>query len=922
MKKVYLLITAALLLLSSSAFAKVIAMVGDQGFDTDDYSSYPYASALNAALAASSETDPAVVQTDFWLDAYFGYTGYLDLNGKTINSYYSMFQVKNGTLNIDGEGILNYYGGSSAIWVIGSKKDEANYSVVNIGKDVTIDCKGDGYAISIDRVTRINDKGKTVTDGITVIRNGAEKKNVGASLGVVVNVNGTLNAPYIMTINGNTQVVAGDLIEGVTVVNLPTINISKTAKLTTTIDDDAIYAAGYGIWNINGTITGGTGIYAKSGIFNISDATITATGGFAAPNINNNGGDPTGDAIILDANKNYAGNIVLNITNSELTSSNGYAVQEALTNKTTTNANAFYIDDKSSFAGTLGSIHLSDDFHKALVDGVNSSGDWVDNGVKGGKYSAKPEIVADGYEVVELPNSYPFLYGVVAKTQTSYESETIEAGTYEEKTVTRGKELVIKYGRTVTIGTLTIGDEASYPARVRVEAGGVLIVGNIIFNNNKGVESLLLEADGIHGTGVLLFNDNTLVQPLGSVELYAKCRALDQTSKIYSFQHFGIPMFSEGSSIEKNAQVAYATWNLRNGWQKTSSDVVLSNGPWSGANFTANTSYAGSILKFSGNLVGNADANFGLASSEYGYKCFANSYTAPMSMAEFIMAAKDVKGFDGTIWVYDTDAKGFGQYVYAEASEDELGIAPMQAFFMSHLSSSDDAFTFNYNAGVKDFYTESGTAKAADATVENKGKITISDGNSTATLSLYEGESFSDEFDWGYDGYQMETGDIKIYIAQADKNYSSFATNSFDGKEITIVSQNATDITMSFSKLGGKAFKLTDKASGSEVEVGSESTYRFTVAPNSTVVRFTLGEGEVAANEAESDSAINVWLANNILNISGAAEGDAIEVINLAGVKVLSAIATADAIQMISFSGIASGAYIVKVGTTTVKVIK
>ena len=62
--------------------------------------------------------------------------------------------------------------------------------------------------------------------------------------------------------------------------------------------------------------------------------------------------------------------------------------------------------------------------------------------------------------------------------------------------------------------------------------------------------------------------------------------------------------------------------------------------------------------------------------------------------------------------------------------------------------------------------------------------------------------------------------------------------------------------------------------------------------------------------------------ANNILNISGAAEGDAIEVINLAGVKVLSAIATADAIQMISFSGIASGAYIVKVGTTTVKVIK
>ena len=83
-----------------------------------------------------------------------------------------------------------------------------------------------------------------------------------------------------------------------------------------------------------------------------------------------------------------------------------------------------------------------------------------------------------------------------------------------------------------------------------------------------------------------------------------------------------------------------------------------------------------------------------------------------------------------------------------------------------------------------------------------------------------------------------------------------------------------------------------------------------------------MGIKTVAAHSEADANAINVWVANNALNIAGAAEGDAIELINLAGVRVLSATATGEAVQSISLSGIASGAYIVKAGAATVKVIK
>jgi hypothetical protein len=861
-------------------------------FNTNGYGLYTYEG--NATINISN----CIVSGTGCL--IFNYIGFVNIDNAEIASnsnIKSVVKVNNGELNVTGKSIIQSSTENAAIALFGSvDKNVANYSNLTIGKDVTVNAP-DGWGIGIFGENN-------------------------AAYGVHVNIDGSVTSKSGITINGTVNKTEG---------NVPVINIGDNAVITGGCGDDAaIYAAGYGIWDIGAaTLKAGTPIYAKAGQININGAKIEACGEYAEPVANSNGFNGTGDGIIIDSHKSYAGDVILSIQGeTTITSANGYAIQEALTKMDNTKAIGLTIVG-GSFAGAKGSVKLSDEFAKALADGSTAEGKWTLNAVTGGKYTSRPTAVADGYEVVEVSGAFPFLYGVVEKTATSYTTNYFEdKAEYLNFTVARGNEYVVRTGHTVNIGTLTIGDDASYPARVRVQPKGTLVVGDVVINNSKGAESLIVESD-VTGYGVLLFNSNTMTNPLGTVEMYSHARVLNAENNQYLFQHFGLPVYSGGAYITKNVPTAYSAWDIKKGWGYVSSDVVLNNGPWTGSNEVPNNTYAGSMFSFSGALVGNSDAEYNISSSEYGYKCFANSYSAPMSMTEFMEQYNNPDVTDGTVWVfkasdYEKRGKEFVQWVYADAADENAAIDPLQAFFVLHQSSTDDSFTVNYKDAVYDFNKGlNGNVKSADAvTVDNKGKITITDGNSTATLNLYESQDLSDDFDMNYDGYQMETGNIQIYISLGGKKWSSFGSNSFDGKEITIVSKEASQITMSFSKLGGKAFKLTDMASGAEVEVGSDKTYTFTVEPNATAVRFKLGEGEVSANEADANEAVNIWSNNGrIFVANNVAEAD-IEIINLSGVKVASAKANGDAVQAVSVSNLASGVYVVRVGNAAAKIVK
>lgn len=912
-----------MLLVCSQAHALLIATVGETEFNSDtySYSAYPNLYALYFALQASGAQNlPAVIQNDFQLEGYANYpSGTIDLNGHTISSNSYVLSVKGSKVNLIGSGSI-ISNDNIAILMYGTNTDVEEYSVLNVGKDVKI------YAPS--------------GSGIVIFGyNYSKTPDCYSAYGVVLNLEGKIHSKsYGITTNGN--------IRG-TGVNVPKINIASTSEIKNLSDEEwidestkcgnkvikgmycGIYAAGYAEWNIKGNITASTPIYSKSGTIRVDGAKIHAIGNYYEPLAYGNGACTTGDAIIMDSHESYPGNIILQVVgNSEIVSDNGYAVQEALTYMPTSKSIELTLEN-SSFAGAKGTVTLSDDFRKALVDGMSEQGDWKLNGVTSGKYTAKPEVVKDGYEVVELSGELPFLYGVVKKTATSYITNYFEdKAEFLTFTVARGNEYVVRTGHTVNIGTLNIGDDASYPARVRIQPKGTLVVGDVIINNNKGAESLIVESD-VTGYGMLLFNSNTETKPFGTVEMYSHARILNAENGQYLFQHFGLPVYSEGAYITKNVPAAYSAWDIKKGWGYVSSDVVLNNGPWIGSNETPNSLYAGSMFSFSGVLVGNSDAEYNISSSEYGYKCFANSYSAPMSMTKLMEQYNNPAVTDGTVWVfkasdYEKRGKEFVQWVYADAAEENAAIDPLQAFFVLHQSSTDDSFTVNYKDAVYDFNKGlNGDVKGAEAvTIDNKGKITITDGNSTATLNLYESQDLSDDFDMNYDGYQMETGNIQIYVSLGGKKWSSFGSNSFDGKEITIVSKEASQITMSFSKLGGKAFKLIDMASGAEVEVGSDKTYTFAVEPNATAVRFKLGEGEVSANEADANDAVNIWSNNGRIFVANNIAEDDIEIINLSGVKVVSAKASGEAVQAVSISNLASGVYVVRVGNATAKIVK
>lgn len=253
----------------------------------------------------------------------------LNLNGKTLNLTKTLV-VDGGKLTITGNGkvvttvvdplihVLNggtltlengtyesttYYG--AAIQVTGSATDTEVKTKVSIAKDVSITAN---YPVFIPKQ---------------------------GGFGVVVDVYGKLHS--ITTTNGvKTQYGAGLYINGKldsTTGNVPVINVYEGASVTAQ-DSTAVYAAGFGIWNISGGYFEGTeALSIKGGEFYITGGTFKANGKYVEnPEANNNASEDTGSAISITGNDSYAGNIVLEISNATVTSENGYAVFETITN--------------------------------------------------------------------------------------------------------------------------------------------------------------------------------------------------------------------------------------------------------------------------------------------------------------------------------------------------------------------------------------------------------------------------------------------------------------------------------------------------------------------------------------------------------------------------------------------------------------
>ena len=307
----YQLLTAAAMACSLGAVAPtaVIATDGDVSNPTVEVA--PLAEAAHVAdaealIAAIANPDVAEIVLDANIEVdqalVIGRDLVLNLGGFTLSSAATnirLLDIKKGAVNLTGTGtILTTGAGGVPVRVYGSSDPAAvNYTVVTVGKDVTLETTVDDvYGIFISFVT-------------------GEPHAYGA----VININGTIDAANGPYINGTIKDTEG---------NIPVININDGATITANgSSGGAIYAAGYAKWNIGAaTLTGKSGLVIKSGDVNLTNTTVIADGVEADPNPYGDGFNGTGAAIQVEQNSAYAGKVDININGGSYTSENSNAI--------------------------------------------------------------------------------------------------------------------------------------------------------------------------------------------------------------------------------------------------------------------------------------------------------------------------------------------------------------------------------------------------------------------------------------------------------------------------------------------------------------------------------------------------------------------------------------------------------------------
>lgn len=336
-KKIYFSIFMSMLMLfamSVNVFAvDEVAKIGDTPYETLENAISNVQSGETIKLIANVELTEGITING-------GKTFTLDLNGNNISAPDTTLTIQNANVTITGSGKIeetspNY----GAIILKGSNENVANYTKVVVGKDVTL-------------------------IGWSPLFVSEYEKNVDSSAyGIVADVYGTIewrqdsggdtgNGIYI---NGNISAKE----------NCPIINIYQSAKITSA--GVGIYAAGYGIWNIEGgTIEGQTAIYQKTGKMTIIGETYLKANGSAREYSNDNGGRViTGDALVID-NCGYSDKAPeISITGGYFSSANNKAIGSYTKNETFTRIEGFvsggYFNDYDNSLLATGKAYVSSD---------------------------------------------------------------------------------------------------------------------------------------------------------------------------------------------------------------------------------------------------------------------------------------------------------------------------------------------------------------------------------------------------------------------------------------------------------------------------------------------------------------------------------------------------------------------------------
>ncbi len=658
----------------------------------------------------------------------------------------------------------------------------------------------------------------------------------------------------------------------------------------------AVYAAGYAKWMIEGYCTGKTGIYVSSGVVEFHDANIISNADDYTKPTSGGSANGGGSGLVVNSRSGgYSGDMDITISgDTKIVGAEGYAIEEIVNTKPTTvpdpenpgqtievketNVQNITIEGGTIVGGDKGAIVVSQETVTDTASQVVVYGGDIQGTTQAGTTGDLDELVpTSGYHTTEVtvngqtvvvvskgeePATANSVVGATDYTAIKWQNpgnptETLSADkVLTELTIneTYAQTLTIATGKKLIVGHVILGENA----KIIVEAGAKLIVTGKQGIDAHTVDNIVLQSSEA-AQAVLLFNPNveTNRQPKATVDLAVACGKDGTGENVWT--RFAIPVQSLDALKRK---YPYNTWvyewdydaNQGQGDWALVNNVITDMKPWTGYTLSYNeTTEEG--YSFQGNLVGNANA--AVTFVHRGYNYFGNSYSAYVDAKTLLQGLAD-EHIDGTIYMWNASVDNPANQGYVAVTLNRLvnqadklkawekDVAPMQTFILQLRGANNAAESVDYASAV---YNNPRHGNAGGVVAMPKHRaianhseaaniqivVTAANGKSDR-VNLTEGAGYTDAFESGFDASKyMNKNTVNLYATVNGENYSDVATNSLEGKMITLQTSDAAYYTISFDFAEGSEYAILDKVTNQVIAIEEGATYEFAAQPNSVV---------------------------------------------------------------------------------------
>lgn len=409
--------------------------------------------------------------------------------------------------------------------------------------------------------------------------------------------------------------------------------------------------------------------------------------------------------------------------------------------------------------------------------------------------------------------------------------------------------------------------------------------GSLVINANAGLE-VTQRVSEVHGTdystlypvqasdlvilsnasnqGALVHGDNGS-NTHATVQLYA--RGANAPANTATWQYMGVPF----SDVTRAQSHYYGAWMCE--WIENTAGNAGSNWKWVENEdhlypFVGYCLTQEAAMKYTntGTLVPSTNKTLSLTyagtTGYTGWNMFANSYMAPIQIANFI-DGDFVGDVDKTIYLFntginkgnqtdwpdqDTELGNAGQYVavpiHTAVYLNNNYIPPMQGFYLLCRSAGTTTVTLNYERLVRNI----GGALSVNPTRAPKAeqtmpmlRIDVKGSHFSDKLYIFENEEQTNDFDNGWDGYKFdgETYAPQLMTRTSDLDLAVDVSPAFGGKRIAFRVGEDNEYTLHFSTTE-QGLQLRDLKTNAVVDIVDGGEYSFMAFNTTSEERFEI----------------------------------------------------------------------------------